>query len=96
MGEPGKADPKAPGDEDKDAKAAKLRERVRERLKARQAAAAAVPDAAGAPSSKRDREVFPDRRGGGGREASQDRRRRGSLRPRSRRAGRGRLRGPGD
>jgi len=59
VGEPGKADPEAPGDEDKDAKAAKLRERVRERLKARQAAAAAVPDAAGAPSSKRDREVSP-------------------------------------
>ena len=60
VGEPGKADPETPaGDEDKDAKAAKLRERVRERLKARQAAAAAVPDAAGAPSSKRDREVSP-------------------------------------
>ena len=60
MGEPGKADPETPaGDEDKDAKAAKLRERVRERLKARQAATAAVPDAAGAPPSKRDREISP-------------------------------------
>ena len=60
MGEPGKADPETPaGDEDKDAKAAKLRERVRERLKARQAATAAVPDAAGAPPSKRYREISP-------------------------------------
>jgi ATP-dependent RNA helicase DDX46/PRP5 len=60
VGEPGKADPETPaGDEDKDAKAAKLRERVRERLKARQAATAAVPDAAGAPPSKRDREISP-------------------------------------
>ena len=58
MGEPGEADLETPaGNEDKEAKAAKLRERVRERLKARQAATATVHDAAGAPSSKRDREI---------------------------------------
>ena len=50
VGEPGEADLETPaGNEDKEAKAAKLRERVRERLKARQAATATVHDAAGAP-----------------------------------------------
>ena len=88
VGEPGKADPEAPGDEDKDAKAAKLRERVRERLVGTPGRRRGGSRRGGRALDQTRSRGFPDRRGGGGREASQDRRRRGSLRPRSRRAGR--------
>ena len=61
MGEPGtQVDPRPRGTRTRMRKRQEWRERVRDVGQIRQAAAAAVPDAAGAPSScKRDRKVSP-------------------------------------